>query len=86
MCREIAKSKDGLPILLYPGERTLLAAGKPEQSVLLAEMLVTMARANKHPLPSLHLALLSRQEDLQARVERLLTPVSAMAEAANGAQ
>jgi hypothetical protein len=86
MCREIAKSKDGLPILLYPGERTLLAAGKPEQSVLLAEMLVTKARANKHPLPSLHLALLSRQEDLQARVERLLTPVSAMAEAANGAQ
>jgi hypothetical protein len=161
MCREIAKSKDGLPILLYPGERTLLAiagvfspriivsrslldssrfpaaaldvafahesahanhhdnlkllllrifphitlgtsahpsieqrwrffaelaadhegaAGRPEQSVLLAEMLVAMARANRHPLPSLHLALLSRQEDLQARVERLLAPLSAVAD------
>ncbi len=158
MCREIAKSKDGLPILLYPGERTMLAIagvfspriivsrglldsanfpaaaldvafahegahahhhdnlkllllrmfphvtirtsahpsieqqwrffaelaadhegadGVPEQSVLLAEMLVAMAKASKHPLPSLHLALLSRQEDLQARVEHLLAPLSA---------
>lgn len=161
MCHEMTRSSDGLPILLYPGGRPLLAVagvfssriivsqglldsscfpataldvafaherahvrhhdnlkllllrmfphitvgtssrpsvekqwrffaelaadvegteGRWEQSLLLAEMLVAMARGGKHQLPDLYLALFSRKEDLEVRVERLLDPISAMTE------
>jgi hypothetical protein len=48
------------------------AQGKPERSVLLAEMLVALARENRRAMPHMLTTLLSRGEDLRVRVDRLL--------------
>ena len=45
---------------------------KPERSVLLAELLLVMARENHRTLPHILTTLLSRGEDLRVRVDRLL--------------
>lgn len=48
------------------------AVGGPERSILLAELLVAMARESNQALPRGSFALLSRADDLRVRVERLL--------------
>jgi len=48
------------------------AQGKPERSLLLAELLVALASENHRPMPHILTTLLSRGEDLRARVDRLL--------------
>ena len=47
-------------------------AGSPHESLLLAELLVRMARDSNRFMPEGSFALLGRSEDLRARVERLL--------------
>ncbi len=48
------------------------AKGGQERSILLAELLVTLARKSRQAMPRGSFALLSRPEDLRIRVERLL--------------
>ena len=46
--------------------------GQPQRSILLAEMLVRMARGYQEDQPQASIAFLSRAEDLRVRVDRLL--------------
>jgi hypothetical protein len=46
--------------------------GRRDRSILLAELLVKLARERSHPTPQGSFALLSRSEDLRLRVDRLL--------------
>lgn len=48
------------------------AQGKPERSILLAEMLVALARESHPAVPHILTTLLSRGEDLRVRVDCLL--------------